>query len=206
MIDISVNVAYMEHIQNRLGHLQSEAAKVLAKAVNATAKQARKELSKEAKQTYTVKVGNFNKNMKIKNATKSKPVAIITSKGKSMALSNFKINPTGPMKNGVGAAKAKVIKANGLKQLVLSGAERSGKDLKAFVTKFASGHVAIVQRIPGSRMRSSPHKEALKEFYSTSIPKMIGDEKRVYGKVKPIIKDNLKQRVDVQISRVLRSV
>lgn len=206
MMDISVNVAYIEHIQNRLGHLQSEAPKVLSKAVNTTAKQARKGLSSEAKQTYTIKVGKFNKNMKTKNATKSKPTAIITSKGKPMALSNFKITPTGPVQNSIEAAKAKVVKANGLKHLVLGGAEKSGKDLKAFVTKFASGHVAIVQRIPGSRMRSNPHKEALKEFYSTSIPKIIGNEKRVYGKVKPMIKDNLKQNVDNQINRLLRSV
>jgi len=206
MISIDVNVAHIEHIQKRLGNLKSETPKVLAKAVNVTAKQARKELATEAKQTYTVKVGKFNKAMKIKNANKSKPIATITAKGSPMALSNFKINPTQPIQGGGDAARAKVVKVNSLKSLILGGADKSGKDLKAFIAKFASGHIAVVQRIPGSRMRSNPHKEALKEFYSTSIPKMIGNEERVYGKVKPIIKNNLKDNIDAEIDRVLRSV
>lgn len=54
-------------------------------------------------------------------------------------------------------------------------------------------------------MKSNPQKEAIKEFYSSSVPKMIGDEKRVYGKVKPVIKSQLRKNIDAQIEKLLRS-
>lgn len=202
MIKVNLSAMYIKEIEHKLGGLKSEAPKVLAKAVNVTAKQARKELQMEAKKTYTVKAGKFNKAMKIKNATKSRPEATITAKGSTMPLSDFKVTPKAPIQNGTDAASAKVLKANRLKSLVLSGGEKSGKDLKAFVAKFASGHVAVVQRVPGKKMKSK-NKEALKEFYSVSIPKMIGNEKRVYGKVKPIIRDNLKGNIDNQIKKII---
>lgn len=202
MIKVNVSPLYVKEIEHKLGRLKAETQKVLAKAVNVTAKQARKELQTEAKKTYTVKASKFNKAMKIKNATKSRQEATIIAKGSTMPLSDFKITPKAPVQNGTDAASAKVLKANKIKSLVLGGGEKSGKDLKAFVAKFASGHVAVVQRVPGKKMKSK-NKEALKEFYSVSIPKMIGNEKRVYGKVKPVISNNLKANIDIQIKKVI---
>ena len=61
----SVTVAALER---RLGRMKSEAPKVLAKALNQTAKDARRDLADKARQVYTVKIGGFNSQMKITNA------------------------------------------------------------------------------------------------------------------------------------------
>ena len=106
-----------------------------------TAKQARKDLATEAQKTYTVKTGRFNKAMKIKNATPSRLEATIKATGKVMGLKDFKVSPA-TMRTGENrpeVVKAKVLKSGGMKPLQMGS-------LKAFVTKFASGHVAVAQR------------------------------------------------------------
>lgn len=198
MVQIEISHKNLKYIEKKLGNLKSEAPSALAKAINATAKDARKDLAKQAKEEYTIKNGGFNKAMKIKNAKKTKPVAVITATGKPLALSSFKTQ----FKEGE-AARAKVLKKNrGLKALTLKGGEKSGKDLKAFIAKFSSGHKAVVQRVPGKKMKNK-NKEALKEFYSVSVPTMIGDKKRVYGVVRTSIESNLRKNIDAQIEKII---
>ena len=187
----------IKHIENQLGEMKNKAPSVLNKAINKTAKQARKSLANKAKQSYTVKISRFNKAMKIKNSTNRTLVATIKATGKPLALSNFK---TKAEENE--AAKAKVVKANRFKSFVIAGGEKSGKDLKAFIVKFSSGHIAFAQRIPGTKMKNKS-KEQIKEFYSVSIPSMIGSEKNVYGKLKKQIRTDLKKNIDEEISKVL---
>ena len=187
----------LRYIEKKLGSLKGQAPSVLVKALNQTAKNARKELQTKAKEEYTVKAGKFNKAMKIKNAKKASLTAVITAEGKPLPISDFSTKFT----QG-DAAKAKGLKRNKFKPFVLQGKDSNGKDLKGFITKFASGHVALVQRVPGKKMRNK-NKQAIKEFYSIGIPKMIGSEEHVYGVVKPNIESNLKKNIDVQIAKLL---
>ena len=184
-------------IENRLGEMKSKAPATLKKAINKTAKQARKSLALKAQQTYTVKSVRFNKNMKIKNSTNNHLVATIKTTGKPMPLSNFRTKSS-----NTDSTKAKVVKANKFKSLTIAGGETSGKDLKSFVVKFSSGHVAVAQRIPGTKMKNK-NKEQIKEFYSLSIPKMVGSEKRVYGQIRGQIRSNLKKNIDEEINKLL---
>ena len=50
MISIQVNAKNIEYIERKLGDLKCNASSVLAKAVNKTAKDARKELATKAKE------------------------------------------------------------------------------------------------------------------------------------------------------------
>ena len=87
------------------------------------------------------------------------------------------------------AARGKVLKASGLKSL------QKG-NLKAFITKFGSGHVSVVQRKGTSRL-------PLKKLLSPSIPTMVGNEAKVYGIVKPNIEKNLQENIQKQIDKIL---
>lgn len=191
MIEITYDQKMLATVEKKLGNMKAKAPDVLKKAINETAKQARKELVTEAQKTYVVKGGRFNKAMKIKNATAGNLEATINATGKVMGLKDFKVSPA-TMKTGTARpdiVKAKVLKAGGMKSL------QKGS-LKAFVTKFQSGHVAVVQRRGESRF-------PIKTFSSNSIPKMIGNEKRVYRIVKPNIQKNLKKNVKKQVRKVL---
>lgn len=191
MIEINYDENMLAQVERKLGQMKSEAPKVLKNAINQTAKQARKDLAIEAQKTYTVKTGRFNKAMKIKNATPTRLEATIRATGKVMGLKDFKVSPakiqTG--KNRPEVVKAKVLKSRSMKPL------KMGK-LKAFVTKFSSGHVAVVQR-------RGEERTPIKTFSTNSIPVMLKNERRVYGVVKPHIMQNLKQNVEIQVRKIL---
>lgn len=198
MIEFKVEDNALKSIEQKLGDLSSKAPTVMKKAVNETAKQARKQLASEAQKKYAVKSGSFNKAMKIKNATVRKPEAIITATGQVQELRDFKVSTnryaTGADRPNL--TKGKVLKNGSLKPLEVGG-------VKAFITKFRSGHVAVVQRVPGKKMKSNPKKEFIKKLLSPSIPTMIGNEEKVYGIVEPDIAENLKANINKHIQALL---
>lgn len=177
-------------VERELRGTNANAKSVLKKAINKTARQARKDIAKEGQRTYTVKTGNFNKAMKIQNATNANLEATVNAKGKAMELKDFKVSPA-QYKPGKRAevVKAKVLKTSSMKRL-----EKGG--IKAFVGKFVSGHVTVMQRQGKDRL-------PVKVLYSPSIPTMIGNEKRMYKKIRPTIKSNLKENVEKQIQKEL---
>lgn len=193
MITFEYDGDTLAKVEKKLGSLKSEAPKALKNAINQTAKQARKELAQEAQKTYVVKSGRFNKAMTIKNATAGSLEAVIKAKGAPMELKDFKVSPatarTGAAQPSI--TKAKVLAASGMKGL------QKG-DIKAFVSKFASGHASVAQRWGRERL-------PLKVLYSNSIPKMLGNEKRVFKVVKPNINKHLQENIDKQVRKILEA-
>lgn len=88
---ITVDAVNLEQVERKLNGMKQKAPKVLKLAVNDTARKARSRLAKEAQKTYAVKVGGFNRAMKIKLATNGNPVAIIRSTGKKYLWENLLI-------------------------------------------------------------------------------------------------------------------
>lgn len=193
MIEFEYDQDTLKKVEKKLGNLKSEAPKALKNAINATAKQARTGLAKEAQKTYVVKSGRFNKAMTIKNATAGNLEATIKATGAPMELKDYKVSPASVRtgSNRPSITKAKVLKSGSLKGL------QKG-DIKAFVAKFSSGHTSVAQRQGSSRL-------PLKVLYSNSIPKMLGNEKRVYGVVSPTIMDNLQDNIEKQVQKILNS-
>lgn len=193
MITYEYDQNTLAKVEKKLGSLKSEAPKALKNAINQTAKQARKGLATEAQKTYVVKSGRFNKAMTIKNATQSSLEATIKATGAPMELKDYKVSPatarTGT--NRPDLTKAKVLKAGSMKGL------QKG-NIKAFVAKFSSGHASVAQRRGSARL-------PLKVLFSNSIPKMLGNEKRVYGIVRPTIEQNLQENVDKQVRKILEA-
>jgi hypothetical protein len=191
LIQFEFDEATLEVIENALGDLKSESRKVLKNAVNATAKQAKADLAEEARKTYVVKKTKFTKAMKTQNATAANPTATINITGEQLELKDFKVSPaTYKPKNRPNIHKAKVLLSSSLKGLE--------SNTKAFLVKFRNGHVSIAQRYGKSRY-------PIRKLLSNSIPKMIGNQERVFGVVEPDIYDNLMDNVMKEIKKVLKS-
>ena len=123
MITYEYDAKTLAQVEKKLGALKSEAPKALKNAINATAKQARKELATKAQETYVVKSGRFNKAMKIKNATQGNLEATIKATGAPLELKDFKVSPAS-VKTGASRpsmVKGKVLAANGMKNLQKGG-------------------------------------------------------------------------------------
>ena len=184
-IEFQYDENMLRTIENALGSLKSESRKVLKNAVNKTAKQAK------TQETYVVKKTRFTKAMATKNATTSKPEAIIKITGAQMELKDFKVSPaTYKPKNRPSVTKAKVLLSSSLKGLT--------SNTKAFLAQFRNGHVSVVQR------RGKP-RYPLKKLLSNSIPKMVGNQEKVYGIVEPDIYDNLMANIRAEIGKVLKA-
>ena len=119
-------------------------------------------------------------NQTARQATNSKLDATIFVKGKVLNITNYK---TSTPKKG---AKAQVKKDGGLKQII--GPKG--------ITAFKGINDLLWQRRGKERYPIKPLK-------SLSIPKAIGNEKKVYGVVRPDIKKNLKANVDAQVRKIL---
>ncbi len=87
-----------------------------------------------------------------------------------------------------GAAAAQVLASGGMKPLEMDG-------LKAFVTKFASGHVAIVQRKGADSL-------PVKKLLSPAVPFMLGNE-TVRGQAEALAYKTLQDEIDKRIQKAL---
>ena len=181
----------VQTIANQLGEYADKAPTVLKQALNATAKDVRSMLAEQAKEIYIVQKSKFNKAMKIKNASARKLEALIVTAGAPLELIDFKTNPKKP---SAGSARPDVMTGKVLVQSSMKRLEMG--NLKAFVAKFKSGHVSIVQR-------KGPERLPVKKLLSPSIPKMIGNEKQVYGEVEPKIAELLDANIRKYIARTL---
>ena len=86
------------------------------------------------------------------------------------------------------AAAAQVLSSGTLKPLEV-------RDLKAFVAKFASGHVAIVQRKGKERL-------PVKKLLSPATPMMMGN-KTVSNEAETLAYKVLQEEIDKRIAKVL---
>ena len=198
----------LEQVERRLGAMKAKAPKVLKLAVNDTARKARSRLAKEAQKTYTVKAAGFNRVMGIKLATNSKPVAVVYARDKKIPMGKFSFrrgtlgpgryyNPTlqrYQIGKGGTSASGKLLKSSGFKS------SKTAK-LKWFVAKMRSGHTGVFQRNEGMKRGQ---KGEISEIMGASIPEMLGNEKRVYGIVKPYIQSDLKTAVNRHVLRALK--
>lgn len=190
MIRIDVE-GELEKIIQRLNRLpdQIAAPNILKNAINSTARKVRKQLVKDAKGEYAVKNTKALKDEsqggpKVLTATTANMSAAIQSRGPMQDIMAFMTRPN----TKTGAAAAQVLASGGMKPLEMG-------DLKAFVTKFASGHVAIVQR-------KGPERLPVKKLLSPAVPLMLGNE-TVRNQAEVLAYEILKGEIDKRIQKVL---
>lgn len=175
MIVVEIDKSTLHYVENRLGKLKREAPKVIARAVNDTARSARVKLAQKAREAYTVKSAGFKSRMKIKAATAATLTAVIRAQGKTLTLPRFKTSAP------ASGAKAQIVKAGKLKKLK-----------KGNIKAWKGPNGLIMQR-------KGKERYPLKVLRSNSVPVMLGSEKRVYGVVKPKIESDLKKNIERQI-------
>lgn len=190
MIRIDVE-GELEKIIQQLNSLpdQIAAPNILKNAINSTARKVRKQLVKDAKGEYAIKDTTILKDEsqgapKVLTATTANMSAAVRSRGPMQDIMAFMTRPN----TKTGAAAAQVLASGGMKPLEMGG-------LKAFVTKFASGHVAIVQRKGTERL-------PVKKLLSPAVPFMLGNE-TVRGKAEVLAYEILQDEIDKRIQKVL---
>lgn len=167
---------------------QIASPKILIGAINSTARRVRTQLLKDAKARYAVSDETVWKDQskgapKVFTANSSGLAATVRSIGPMQDIMAFVTEPN----TETGAAAAMVLNSGTLKPL-----EKG--DLKAFVTTFASGHTAIVQREGKSRL-------PVKKLLSPAVPLMLGNEE-VRAKAEGIAYETLQKEIQKRIDKI----
>lgn len=211
MIDIVIDDAgVIENIERRLGALSSQAPDILRLSINSAARKVRKSIVKQVGERYTIQQSVLKDRRKgaptVSTARKGNLGAVIRSKGPVNDLVDFLVQP------GSDGAKAKVLRSGGLKTL-----ERGG--VKAFITRFASGHIAVVQRQPGKTYGAAgasdriarygtPHNGAwpdmtrIVKLMGPAVPSMMANPE-IQEQARELLYDVLNQEITKRIDKAI---
>ena len=203
MIHFQVEMQDLTKLEAALGMAKDKSKIALRSAINNAAKQIEKTMVKGTKGRYVFKKDIKSANS-IKKATTRNMQAIITVRGTANELYDFQVRPQTYYPAGKGAPKW--VKARGKKkgklQRIAAKRDVDGDKYKGFVVKYHSGHLAFAERVPGKKMRSDPHKEAIESLYSLATPKM---EEVVYmDEIHEGVMDLLEKSIETQIYRYMR--
>lgn len=182
MITYKVDGKDLEYVQEKLKDIEKDAPAALMRAINRTAKVARKKLQEGVNKSYTVKTGGFNSRVKIHNATRSKLYAVINSKSRTMTIGRFKTSV--PKKSG---GKADIVKS-GLKQLI------GPRNIKAFKAKGLIMQRETEDRYPIKVLRSNSISKMLETVYKG----------KVNDAVEPVIKQTLHSEIEKEVEKLIQ--
>lgn len=211
MIHIEVDTqAEIVRIGQRLERLAFQAPDILRLSINAAARKVRKQITKDAAETYTIDENILKDRSKgapkVQTAKPGNIEAVIRSKGPVNDLIDFLVRP------GSDGAKAKVLKSGGMKPL-----ERGAK---AFIGRFQSGHTAVLQRqirqtytVGGAADRIKkygypsggqwPDMTRIKKLLGPSVPSMLGNEE-IQEKTRTMLYTVLDQEIEKRINKAIR--
>lgn len=172
-----------KYIADALGSLSSKTPTILKNSLNATARKVRKQIIKDAQGRYALRDKSVLKSdtaAKLYEARVSNLLAEIKSTGPMLELMDFMADPNG--------ARGKVLKGSGMKALEIG-------NLKAFVTQFSNGHIAVVQR-------RGPDRLPLKKLLSPAVPHMLGNTE-VAENARSLVEEVLAAEIGKRITQTL---
>lgn len=185
--------------------------KIMQRVVNNTSTQVLKQILQQMAKTYAFKGGQkeLKKYTTEKKATHSNPEASLIFKSTVLEPREYAVSPeqseaniTKPTYTKTGrrargkAIRTKILKASGWRALT-GNANYS----RAFIVKFKSGHVAVVSREYGRKMKKNPKKDFLRKVITPSVAILAGSEK-VYGSSS----DEIYRIMDEQTRKIISKV
>ena len=189
-----IHIDVEEELQRIIQQLNSlpdqiAAPNILRNALNSTARKVRKQMLTDVKGEYAIKNTKALRDTaqggpKVLTASSANLSAAIRSRGPMQDMMSFMTQAN----RGTSAAEVQVMASGSMKPLEVDG-------LKAFVTRFASGHTAIVQRKGTSRL-------PVKKLLSPAVPHMLGSE-AVRAQAEQLTYETLHAEIDKRIAKVL---
>lgn len=187
IMQIEIDQAMLTAIEIKLKNLRKQTPRVLRNSINRTATETLRKIKKGRSAGYTIKAGEFNKEIKVQRASASHLDATIKAKGPVRTIKNFKTKDT---KAGI---KTDITKT-GLKSLV------NDAGAKVFIATGGKVNGLYVQR-------ETKDRYPLRVLHANSVPKMV---KKIYegkrgdqGEMEDFIKKTLTKNISRQIDKIL---
>ena len=210
-----------EEVRRRLGDLQRKTPAVIKVAVNATARETRKEMLRRVLKRYALtakgkqRAKGLKQRVKATNATPAAELWIGGINGARADLSYFQHRVTVPhpgesWKTGPDVFKARVLRSGGMHDLTGDGAYSKG-----FLAEFKSGHIGMIQRHIGARSEHTTTKSGAQRWRSKDgivektqtygAPSGTAQHHTVWEKedVHIYVENTLNERLEKQIAKVM---
>lgn len=151
--NMSLALEGLEDVRDALGELSKKTPAAVKVAINAAAREIRKEMIESAKKRYAINdkgIKQLKQLKRVRLATNARLETTLRITSMRNDLAYFQMNPNKPFM-GADVLKApeyfqgKVLKASQMHNL-----DESGKLSKGFLVEFKSGHVGAVQRVKGT--------------------------------------------------------
>lgn len=187
MIEFQIDEATMTAVQTKLKNMKAKTPNAMRNAINQTATATNRKIKKGRSVGYTIKAGEFNKQVTIQRANRAHMDATIKAKGRTRTIKEFKT------KMSTHGAKTDITKS-GLKALV--------NEAGATVFMGTGGKVKglYVQR-------EKKERYPLRILHANSVPimmrKIYEGERGKQGNLEPYIQNLLYKNLSKQIDRIL---
>lgn len=186
---ISINKEDMELAEQALAGMPGAVNKAASRAINRAISKAKTSAVKKVTAEYYISAKRVDETIKVKKSAASILQGGISARGRSRALSYFKINPSRPgirPKGGIFAQNKK---------------NSAGEYLRdAFIVKFESNHLAVVERV---NKKPKATRYPLKEFVGPSVPSMLGSN-GVREYIEPIAEKELNDAFTHEVNAYLK--
>lgn len=207
-----------------LDELDKTVGDILVKAINASARKVMAKMREDVSNRYALEDESRLKRSKDGGLRKKKmgkgtdAGILLISKGPALEMADYDISPR-PESYQAGEpkqVKGRVLEASSKKNLERKGA-------KAFLARFESGHVAVVQRRPGelytfagATKRLAKHRAAtpkrgwqpdltrIKKLLAPSVPSLFGNEE-VMGGVGEMLREIMDKEVQKRVIKALKA-
>lgn len=206
-ISVELNAGELAELERRIGSL-ANVNKVVARAANRVAENARTEFVRESRKRYVVKYGEVKSAIKLRKATTANPAAFLEAREHLKPLIDFKVTPKRPV---LWKQRTRARRINGRNSFMYAnpnvyraavktdsrGRPLEGNDNipKAFVQNTGSG-LHVMRRIGNGR-------EARK-LYGPSVPQMLGNEE-LMEKMEQTVNHRLRERIEHEVEHLLQT-
>lgn len=208
-LDIRFEDKPLEQVEQ--GFSQVTDPKIMQRVVNNTTTQVLKQILQQMAKTYAFKGGQkeLKKYTTEKKATQSNPEASLTFKSQVLEPREYAVSPeqteaniTKPTYTKTGRrAKGKAVRVKVLKSTGWKALTGNAKYSRSFIVQFKSGHVAVVSREYGKKMKKNPKKDYLRKVITPSVAILAGNDK-VYASSS----DEIYRIMDEQTRKIVSKV
>ena len=183
-IQIEIDDRALKEIEKKLGEISHRAPGVMSSSLNRTVTNISSNIRKEVRERYHIKAGDIRNTIETKKASSGSLSASVISKGRTIPLDKFKVNPK-------------------------TANPRRKKQLKIAVKKDGVKQVlgAFISDLHGLKVfkRSSKKRLPIERLFGPSVPQMIKNES-ISEKVESEAVITFDKRVTHEINRMLNNL
>lgn len=183
MININIEAKELKRIEDMLITIPNGMERAMSSAINRTLTSTRASAVRRVRSQYDVRAGDIRGSMHISRSNIKNISGSIISKGGTLPLIDFKVNPKKPNPRR--------------RKPVFASVKKSGGAIEgAFVAKMPNGHIGVYERAGISRY-------PIKQLYGPSAPQMLGN-KNILDGLSEEAEETMLQRLSHETVRLLR--